>query len=96
MPGTIFERDELNHFASALDQAMRRYPQIGDVGKILMRLRIEPVTKKLLDIATAILPRRQADGMHHDQLDVSIRRTLFEIGRRHFLGLIQPALINGQ
>ncbi len=69
MPGPVVERDELDQVAIAFDQAMGGYLEALDLGEIGMPGRIELVGEQLLDVSSAVFTRRQADAMHHDQVD---------------------------
>ena len=90
MPGTVIERDELDQMTVTFNQAMRGYLKVLDLVKVDMCARVEPVSEKLLDIAAAVLPRRQADAMYHDQFDTGMRRPGFVVGRANDFDRVQP------
>ena len=69
MPGAFGTRHELQQFASATDQEMRRHAQAGQSPVIRMRLRVERIHNQAFDAIAPELARRQADIVDHQQRD---------------------------
>src|SRR5699024_10598006 len=82
MPGPIMTGDELGHGAIALDKKVRRYPQLGGLGKIRMGVAIKCAGEKLLCAAGTELARRQADVVDHQQRNIGSRGARIEMRRR--------------
>jgi hypothetical protein len=89
MPGPVDARDKLRHRAVALNQKMRRYPQVGNPFKVGMFRDIQAILEKLLHLAGGKLRRWQADVMHHQQRDFA-GRALVEVGRRAMTDALAP------
>ncbi len=73
MPGAALAIYKLQQLATAADEIVRRHLQPADALKVGVRLPIERAGKQLLHLRAAILPRRQADGVQHQQRDARPR-----------------------
>ena len=80
MPGAIVATDELQNFAGAPHHEMGRHLQTADLLEIGVRVKVERVGEQLLDLRAAIFTGRQADGMHHQQVNLRLGGTGAEIG----------------
>lgn len=86
MPGLLIERHVLRHLAVACNQQMGGNPQVRDLGKIGMLLRIKRIAEQRVDVAASVLSGWQADVMDHQQTDVPAFRTRGTIRRRLLTG----------
>lgn len=95
MPGLLIERHVLGHAAIARDQQMGRNPQVRDLGKVRVLLRIKLVAEQGIDVTATVLPWRQADVVNHQQTDVPAFRARRTIRRRLLAGEFK-AVFRGQ
>ena len=71
MPSAIRKGDELQERAVASYQEMCRYLQIGNGAKAVVSTRVEAIAKELFNIRATELTGRQANPVHHDQVDTT-------------------------
>lgn len=70
MPRTVEKRDKLGQLPIASDQAMRRNLQTLDFRKIRMFIRIELIQEQAFNVTPAKYPRRQADAVDDNQIQL--------------------------
>lgn len=75
MPSPVIGADELPEAAIALDVEMRRHLQSPNLREIRMCVPVQLVGEEVLHLVTAKLARWQADGVDHQQIDASPRRS---------------------
>ncbi len=89
VPGAALAIHKLQQLAAAANKVVRRHLQPADALKVGVRLPIERAGKQLLHLRAAILPRRQADRVQHQQRNARPRwaravvRAGAEAGRGH-------------
>lgn len=71
---------KLLHMAAAANHKMARHLEPANLLEIRVGVEIELVGKELFDFGAAVLAGRQADGVHHHQVDDCIVRPLAHIG----------------
>jgi hypothetical protein len=85
VPGTAVQWHELDQFAVAAQEQMRRYPELPYFVEIGMGVRVERVAEKRLDVGPAEFAWRETDTVHDQQLGGRIRGSLVLV-RRGTLG----------
>src|SRR5450830_1698582 len=93
MPGPLIAIDELPQFAIASDVEVRRHFQAADLTEVGVGIPVQLVGEQSLDFVTAILTRRQADRVQHDQVDAGVLGTRAEVGRGQSPGGRVPATL---
>jgi hypothetical protein len=83
MPCAKVERHVLHELPVAPKQKVRGNLQSGDLREIRVLARRQSVREQPIDPWAAILPRRQADPMHDDELGRDAAGALIAIGRVH-------------
>ena len=79
MPGAIRKGDELHEPAIASNQEMRRYLQMGNGAKAVVRMRVETIAEQTLDVRSTELTGRQADSVNDDQVDTTVGGSGIEV-----------------
>ena len=79
MPGAVVATDELPKIAGTADEKVCRNSKPPNALEVGMRVPVELVGEQALHIAIAKLPRRQADGVNHDQINLCAGRTLIDV-----------------
>ena len=69
MPGSVITADELPKLAPAADEKVRRNLHAANALKVSMRVPIQLVGEQTLNVVSAVLAWRQANGVDHDQID---------------------------
>ncbi len=82
MPRAMIEGDELDDFTVAPDQRVRGDAHVLDLAKVGMPGSVEPIGEKIDNAGPAELPRRQADAVHHQQIDGRTGWAGVAVGRR--------------
>jgi hypothetical protein len=91
MPRALLAGHELQQFAIAADQEVRRHAQLLELLKTLVLRRIEGVGEQAFDRVTAELARWQRNAVNHQQVNRATRRTLIAVRRDDAPGAAQPA-----
>ena len=76
----------------APQQQVRGYPRAGDFAEIRVRGCGQRVREQALDPRAAVLARRQADAMDHDQRDFGPRGPRVAVRGNHAARAAQPAV----
>ncbi len=92
MPGFFVECHILSELPMAVNQCMRRHPQVGNVPKIRMSSRIQLIAKQVIYPAATKLSGGQTDVMNHQNINLHASRSLTEIGRRDITDIRQIAV----
>jgi hypothetical protein len=80
VPSAVMAADKLPKRAVSANVKMRRNLQATNALKVRVRVPIELVGEQALHVVTAVLPRWQADGVHHDQINASTLGSRSKIG----------------
>lgn len=91
MPGTVEYADELNDFARASDQEMRRHLKSADGFEIRVCRPVQLVGEQQLDFIAAILAWWKADRMHDDQVHQCRAGSRAEVGRWAVTDALKPS-----
>jgi hypothetical protein len=80
MPGPLIKTGKLGDFTMTINQQMRGDFEMTDLRKIRIRLGIQTISKKVANIITAELIRRQTNIVDHQQTNIRNLGTLVCIG----------------
>lgn len=81
VPSALVATDKLPEFARSLNEKMRRHLQATNALKVGVSFPIELVGEELLNSLPAVFAGRQADGVHHDQVNVGLVGARTKVGR---------------
>jgi len=93
VPGPVIAADKLPQCTIAPYIEVGRHLQPPDLPKVGVSVPVQLVGEQGLHFVTAVLARRQADGMHHQQVDARTDRSGPEVGRIQPLGVAVPAVL---
>src|SRR5690606_23900669 len=94
MPGALRERHELHQFTVTPHQQVGRNPLFAQAMEIRVSGKIQIIGEKLLDMRPAKTARRQADAVHHDQVNRHPGWPGIMVGRWRPPRAVQPAVLN--
>lgn len=80
VPGALVAIYKLQHLATAADKEVGGDAHALQPLVVRMRGAIECAHKKRFHLSAAVVTRRQADGMHHQQIDLRVRGAFVAVG----------------
>ncbi len=80
MPSTILATNELPQVTIAPDVKVRRHLHAFDAFEIRVRIPVKLVSEEALNLVTAKVTRRQADGMQNQQINAGVTGAGAEVG----------------
>ena len=80
MPSAFITTDKLHQLATTSDEEMGRHLNTTQMVEIWMAIMLQLVGEEIGHIAAAVFTRGQADGVNHDQVNLSACWTWSKVG----------------